>query len=155
MDGGSAEEGAEGRGGGGQEGCGPRGNIFTLPSSSSSSFALCLPLCSFLLSPSQKSPCRYPLPPPSPPRPCTRVFSIAIGTRRTPNENLSIAMRPVGGFNLICHSVVAVDPTEGRNSRWTLVKRTASEHFQWTKGRSGGVGKGKGKGNWRTGYAES
>lgn len=94
-------------------------------------------------------------PPPRPPRPCTRVFSIAIGTRRTPNENLSIAMRPVGGFNLICHSVVAVDPTEGRNSRWTLVKRTASEHFQWTKGRSGGVGKGKGKGNWRTGYAES
>lgn len=37
---------------------------------------------------------------------------------------------PVGGFNLICHSVVA-ETTKGRDSRWTLllVKPTASKHF--------------------------
>lgn len=37
---------------------------------------------------------------------------------------------PVGGFNLICHGVVA-ETAEGRNSRWTLllVKRAASEYF--------------------------
>lgn len=37
---------------------------------------------------------------------------------------------PVGGFNLICHSVVA-ETTKGRDSPWTLllVKRAASMRF--------------------------
>lgn len=40
---------------------------------------------------------------------------------------------PVGGFNLICHGVVA-ETSEGRNSRWTLllVKRAAFKHFYTT-----------------------
>lgn len=68
--------------------CGPRGNIFTLPSSFSSLFLPPL----FL-------PCSFAPPPPllvhvSPfsPHPAFVLFFVPIGTRCTPNENLSIAV---------------------------------------------------------------
>lgn len=67
--------------------CGPRGNIFTLPSSFSSLFLppLFLP-CSFPPSPSR------PRISPFSPHPAFVLFFVPIGTRCTPNENLSIAV---------------------------------------------------------------
>lgn len=106
--------------------CGPRGNIFTLPSSFSSLFLppLFLP-CSFS--------------PPPPPLSSTYLLSLPIPHSCSSSSQSELAARqmkiyrsqcPVGGFNLICHSVVA-ETTKGRDSRWTLllVKPTASKHF--------------------------
>lgn len=66
----------------------------------------------------------------------TYLLSLPISHSRSSSSQSELAARqmkiyrspcPVGGFNLICHSVVA-ETTKGRDSRWTLllVKPTAS-----------------------------
>lgn len=79
-------------------------------------------------------PALFPLPFPS-----TYPLFLPIPHSRSSSSQSELAARqmkiyrslcPVGGFNLICYSVVA-ETTKGRDSRWTLllVKPTASKHF--------------------------
>jgi len=93
--------------------CGPRGNIFTLPSSFSSFFL-----------PSLFLPRSLPVPfHPLPPHAATHSRSSSFQSELTARQmKIYRSPCPVGGFNLICHSVVA-ETTKGERQSVDAVAR--------------------------------
>lgn len=94
--------------------CGPRGNIFTLPSSFSSLF---LPLLFLPCSSSHFLPTRHP------PHAASHSRSSSSQSELTARQmKIYRSPCPVGGFNLICHSVVA-ETTKGERQPVDAVAR--------------------------------